>query len=190
MATLIISSPSNARDGSAALRTSGRSIVAMVMGARCSTRTVLMRGLPSTGLREWWRSGLHDGDDEADGAQDVADPHAFALGADLHHGLAGVVDLPRDLPALRFAALDRLLQLAHDLLERVAVTVVEDGHPGRGDRALGDVLDVRERCRLLGHWRLGAKLTPLEIALGGAPAMPSRTRRTRGVRRCAPADSR
>src|SRR5207253_712851 len=77
-------------------------------------------------------SGLYDRDDEADRCQDVADADALGLGTDLHHGLARVVHLPRELPALGLAARDRLLELADDLLERVAVAVVQDGHPRWG----------------------------------------------------------
>src|SRR4029450_2240328 len=73
-------------------------------------------------------SGLDDGDDEADGGEDVADPDALRLGADLDHRLAGVVDLPGDLPALGLAAADRLLKLLHDLLERVTIAVLQDRH--------------------------------------------------------------
>src|SRR5438876_3817925 len=171
IATLALSSASNARNASAsasrvgsstAFRTSGRSMMTLVTGPCFSTRTVLMQVLRSVagdgrsgGLGVLNHgpagSGLDDGDDETDGREDVADAHAFGLGRDLDDGLAGVVDLPRDLPTLGLAALDRFLKLSHHLLERVAVAVVEDGHPGRGDRTLGDVLDVRERRRLLGH---------------------------------------
>src|SRR2546421_241674 len=89
-----------------------------------------------------WGSALDDRDDEADGREDVPDAHTLGLGADLDDGLAGVVDLPGDLPALRLAARDRLLELLHDLLERVTLAVVEDRHPGRGDRLLDDLLDL------------------------------------------------
>src|SRR5438552_3414169 len=94
------------------------------------------------GRRAYDESGLDDRDDEADRRQDVADADALGLGADLHHGLARVVHLPRQLPALGLAARDRLLELADDLLERVAVAVVQDGHPWWGDRLLDRLLDV------------------------------------------------
>src|SRR5262245_14012687 len=82
---------------------------------------------------------LDDGDDQPDGAADPADPDALGLGCDLHHALAGVVYLPRDLPRLFLGARDRLDQLAHDLLERVAVAVVEDRHPRRRQLGVGGV---------------------------------------------------
>src|SRR5262245_55306040 len=71
------------------------------------------------------RSGLHDGDDEPDRREDVADAAALGLGADLDHGLAGVVHLPGELPPFGLAARDGLLELADDLLERVALAVVQ-----------------------------------------------------------------
>src|SRR6185503_18415493 len=79
--------------------------------------------------------------------------HALALGPDLDHRPAGVVDLPGDLPALGLAARDRLLELLHHLLERVALAVVQDGHPGRRDLGAGpgDLLDVRGRERPFRH---------------------------------------
>src|SRR4029453_15731975 len=87
---------------------------------------------------------LDDGDDEADRGEHVARADTFQLRADLYHGLASVVDLPRQLPAPILGAADRLHELLHHLLERVAVAVVENGHPGRGRDALGalDLLGV------------------------------------------------
>src|SRR5262249_13948793 len=73
---------------------------------------------------------------------DVAHADALPLGADLHHRLAGIVDLPGDFPALGLAAGDRLLELVDNLLEGVAIAVMKNGHPGRRDRALGRVLDA------------------------------------------------
>src|SRR5205823_13443822 len=99
-------------------------------------------GRASRGVTGRGRSGLDDGDDEADRGEDVPDAHALGLGADLDDRLARVVDLPGDLPALRLAAGDRLLELLHDLLEGVTLAVVEDRHPGRGDRLLDDLLDL------------------------------------------------
>src|SRR5439155_24246009 len=100
-----------------------------------------------------WGSALDDRDDAADGREDVPDAHALGLGADLDDGLAGVVDLPGDLPALRLAARDRLLELLHDLLEGVTLAVVQDGHPGGRDLGPrpGDLLDVGRRERPLRH---------------------------------------
>src|SRR5258706_527885 len=72
---------------------------------------------------------LRDGDHEADGGQDVADAHALGFGADLDHRPPGVVHLPRELPAAFLRTGDRLHELLHDLLEGMAVAVVEDGHP-------------------------------------------------------------
>src|SRR5512145_915057 len=95
-------------------------------------------------------SGLDDGDDEPDRGEDVADPDTLGFGTDLHDGLAGVVHLPCDLPALRFAAGDGLLKLADDLLERVAIAVVQDRHPRWRDRVLDRVLDVGVRSDALG----------------------------------------
>src|SRR5207244_13488464 len=83
------------------------------------------------------RSARNDGDDEADRGEDVADAHALGLGADLDDRLAGVVDLPGDLPPLGLAAGDRLLELLHHLLEGVTLAVVQDRHPRRGDRLVG-----------------------------------------------------
>src|SRR5262249_25556664 len=88
-------------------------------------------------------SRLDDGDHETDRGQNVTDAHALGLGADLDDRPAGVVYLPGQLPAFGFAAADRLLELLHDLLERVAVAVVKDRHPRRRDRFLVDLLDVR-----------------------------------------------
>src|SRR5437879_842072 len=85
------------------------------------------------------RSGLGDGDDEAGGSEDVADADALGLRRDLDHGLARVVDLPGDLPAVLLGACDRPHELPDDLLEGVTVTVVKDGHPGRGLRRLDDL---------------------------------------------------
>src|SRR5260221_13372901 len=167
MATLAVSSSSKVRNASAsasrvgsstALRTSGRSIVTMRTGPSFSMRTVGLMQPPCRGVGVG--SGLDDRHHEADGREDVADAHAFRLGADLHDGLAAVVDLPADLPAFRLLALDRLLQLTHHLLERVAVAIVKDGHPGRGDRSfgdlvtLGDLVDVGPRSGLLPHTRV------------------------------------
>src|SRR6185436_20365394 len=88
-----------------------------------------------------------------DGGQDVADAHALALGPDLDHRPAGVVDLPGDLPALGLAARDRLLELLHHLLEGVTLAVVQDGHPGGRDLGPrpGDLLDIRRREGPLDH---------------------------------------
>src|SRR5262249_62095114 len=96
------------------------------------------RAAPSDSL------GLRDRDHEADRRQDVAGADALGFGADLDHGLARVVDLPRELPALFLGAADRLHELLHDLLEGVAVTVVQDGHPWGRDRRVGalELLDV------------------------------------------------
>src|SRR6185369_16466042 len=97
------------------------------------------------------RSRLHDRDDEADRRQDVADAHTLGFRADLDHGSPGVVHLPGQLPALGLAAADRLLKLLHDLLERVAVAVVKNRHPRRGDGFLVDWPDTGFRCGLLDH---------------------------------------
>src|SRR5262245_37318675 len=99
------------------------------------------------------RSGLDDRHDETDRRQDVADTNTLGLGPDLHHRLAGIVDLPRDLPTLRFAARDGFLELLHDLFEGMAVAVVEDRHPGWSDRLLDDLLGVRVWSGLLWHSR-------------------------------------
>src|SRR5439155_2247277 len=90
------------------------------------------------------RLRLRHGHDEANGGEDVADADALGLVGDLAHRLAGVVDLPRQLPAALLRATDGLHELLDHFLEGVAVAVVEDGHPGRGDRDLGtlEVLDV------------------------------------------------
>src|SRR5947208_1457590 len=90
------------------------------------------------------RLRLRHGHDEANGGEDVADADALGLGGDLDHRLAGVVDLPRELPAALLRATDGLHELLDHFLEGVAVAVVEDGHPGRGDRDIGtlEVLDV------------------------------------------------
>src|SRR2546422_6068880 len=90
------------------------------------------------------RLRLRHGHDEADGCQDVADADALGLGGDLDHRLAGVVDLPGQLPAALLRAGDGLHELLDHFLEGVAVAVVQDGHPGRSDREIGalDVLDV------------------------------------------------
>src|SRR5207247_6431882 len=89
-----------------------------------------------------WGSALDDRDDEADGGEDVPDAHTLGLGANLDDRLAGVVDLPGDLPALRLGARDRLLELFDHLLEGVTVAVVQHRHPGRGDRRGDDILDL------------------------------------------------
>src|SRR5262245_39809661 len=126
IATCALSSASKARNASAsasrvgsstALRRSGRLIVTIVTGPDFSMCTVFTDAMPGPPLGDGG-SGLDDGDDEADRGQDVAHAHALGFGADLHHGLAGVVHLPGDLPALGLAALNRLLELLHDLLER------------------------------------------------------------------------
>src|SRR6185503_12591462 len=54
-------------------------------------------------------------------------------------------------PALGLRATDRLLELLHDLLERVTVAVVQDRHPGWGDGFLTDLLDVRLGRDPFGH---------------------------------------
>src|SRR4029453_16370402 len=95
--------------------------------------------------------GLDDGDAEADGGEDVAAPDDLRLRAALDPGFAGVVALPGDLPALGLRATDRLLELPHDLLERVTVAVVQDRHPGWGDGFLTDLLDVRLGRDPFGH---------------------------------------
>src|SRR5438093_3229077 len=90
------------------------------------------------------RLRLRHGHDEANGGEDVADADALGLGGDLDHRLAGVVDLPRQLPAALLRAADGLHELLDHFLEGVAVAVMEDGHPGRGDCDVGalEVLDV------------------------------------------------
>src|SRR5262245_3792481 len=157
-ATAACSSASKARNASAsatrvgsstAFRTSGRSMVTVVTGPSRSTRTRLMDD--SVDGDSGCGSGLDHGDDQPDGGEDVADPDALRLGSDLHHRFARVVDLPGDLPALGLAARDGLLELFHDLLEGVALTVVQDGHPGWRDPGVLDLLDVRSGKRLLGH---------------------------------------
>src|SRR5262245_32084435 len=75
--------------------------------------------------------------DQADGRQDVPDAHALGLGSDLDHRLACVVNLPRQLPAFLLRAPNGLHELLHDLLEGVAVAVVENRHPGWGDFNIG-----------------------------------------------------
>src|SRR5215831_3560206 len=91
------------------------------------------------------RSGLGDGDDEADGGQDVAHADALDLGRDLDDRLARVVHLPGELPTALLRAPDRLHELRDDLLEGMAIAVVEDGHPRRIDGGVGplDLLDLR-----------------------------------------------
>src|SRR5438105_14604829 len=121
---------------------------------RTEARSVKKAGSAITrGAARWRRaaagSGLHDRDHEPDRGQDVADAHALGLGPDLHDGLAAVVDLPGELPALRLAARDRLLELTHDLIEGVTVAVVQHGHPRRGDRVLDRLLDVGVGSNLL-----------------------------------------
>src|SRR6185503_12980275 len=115
-------------------------------GPRCSTRGVGPGAAASTTwTRSWPRSGLGHRDDEADRREHVADPDALGLGPDLHHRLAGVVHLPRELPAALLRAGDRLHQLRHHFLEGVTVAVVKHGHPGRRDLDVGrvELVDLR-----------------------------------------------
>src|SRR6185295_11009827 len=122
-------------------------------GPRCSTWAAGPgAGVSTTWTRSWPPSRLGHGDDEADRREDVADTHALGLGADLHHRLAGVVHLPRELPAALLRAGDRLHQLRHHFLEGVTVAIVEDGHPwGRNlgffiGYVLGEGLGLRRGC--------------------------------------------
>src|SRR3990172_12981530 len=97
-------------------------------------------------LRGRGPSGRGDGHDQADLGQDVPDPHALGFGPDLDDRLARVVDLPGDLPAFGLRAGDRLDELADDLLEGVAVAVVEDRHPRGADGRLGPLELLEIRC--------------------------------------------
>src|SRR5262249_50926645 len=144
-----------------------RSSCATGCPSRVPTRPGSWRRARPTAQRGGRRAGsvgsrLDDGNHEADRGQDVTDAHALGLGADLDDRPAGVVYLPGQLPAFGFAAADRLLELLHDLLERVAVAVVKDRHPRRRDRFLVDLLDVR----------LGG--SPLDHALDYSPRAPAR----------------
>jgi len=126
----------------------------MAARRQASTRPAVPRGLR-----------LRHRHDEADGGEDIADADALGLGADLDHGLARVVDLPGQLPAALLGAADGLHELLDDFLEGVALAVVEDGHPGRGDREIGvlEILDLRSLDRTAKPCRHHAVISPTRL---------------------------
>src|SRR4029077_15563458 len=95
-------------------------------------------------------------------------------GGDLDHRLARVVDLPGQLPALLLGAPDGFHELLHLLLEGVAVAVVRDGHPGRGDREIRalDLLNVRRLDGTAGHLRRSRTMSCPRRPWGSEPAVP------------------